>query len=184
MNDERPDTPPITLDRTVVLVGLMGAGKTSLGRRLARRLGVEFVDADHEIELAANCTVAEIFEREGEAAFRAGERRVIARLLEAPPHILATGGGAFMDAETRRRIRARALSIWLRADLETLVARVARRTHRPLLAGRDPRAVLEHLMTIRHPIYAEADIVVDCVERTPERMVDVIIDALEERQWQ
>jgi len=166
------------LDRTVVLVGLMGAGKTSIGQRLARRLGLAFVDADHEIELAANCTISEIFARHGEAAFRTGERRVIARLLDAPPHVLATGGGAFMDASTRERIRARGISVWLRADIETLVARVGRRSHRPLLAGGDPRAVLERLIAIRHPIYAEADIVVDSQPGAPDGLVETLVRLL------
>ncbi|HWK47450.1 MAG TPA: shikimate kinase [Stellaceae bacterium] len=166
------------LDRTVVLVGLMGAGKTSIGQRLARRLGLGFVDADHEIETAANCTISEIFARHGEAAFRTGERRVIARLLEAPPHVLATGGGAFMDPSTRERIRARGISVWLRADLDTLVARVGRRGNRPLLAGDDPRAVLERLIAIRHPIYAEADIIVDSQPGAPDVLIDTLIRLL------
>ncbi|HEX2115672.1 MAG TPA: shikimate kinase, partial [Alphaproteobacteria bacterium] len=121
------------VERTIVMVGLMGAGKTSIGRRLAQRLGLAFVDADHEIEQAAGCTIEEIFERYGEAAFRDGERRIIQRLLERPPHVLATGGGAFMDPETRARIKEAGISVWLKADLDVLVRRVSRRNNRPLL---------------------------------------------------
>jgi shikimate kinase len=168
----------LRLGRTVVLVGLMGAGKTSIGRRLAQRLGTEFVDSDTEIQKAANATIAEIFEREGETVFRAGERRVIARLLDAPPHILATGGGAFMDPATRAQIRARGLSLWLRADLETLVQRTSRRQHRPLLAQGDPRAVLGRLIEARYPIYAEADIIVDSVAGPVDHTVQNVLDAL------
>src|SRR5215472_3510211 len=129
-------------DRPVVLVGLMGAGKSSIGRRLAQRLDLPFVDADKEIETAAGCTIEEIFERFGEAAFRDGERRVILRLLDQPPHVLATGGGAFMDAAVRTRVREVATSVWLHADIELLLKRVSRRSNRPLLKGGDPRAVL------------------------------------------
>jgi shikimate kinase len=168
----------LRLGRTVVLVGLMGAGKTSIGRRLAQRLGTEFVDSDTEIQKAANATIAEIFEREGETVFRAGERRVIARLLDAPPHILATGGGAFMDPATRAQIRARGLSLWLRADLETLVQRTSRRQHRPLLAQGDPRAVLGRLIEARYPIYAEADIIVDSVAGPVDHTVQNVLDEL------
>src|SRR5258706_5864240 len=125
------------LDKTVVLVGMMGAGKTSVGRRLANVLSVPFRDADAEIEVAAGCTVNEIFERFGEPAFRAGERKVIARLLGEAPHILATGGGAFMDAETRARIKESAVSIWLRAHLDLLIQRVMRKDTRPLLRNTD-----------------------------------------------
>ena len=127
------------LARTIVLVGLMGAGKSCIGRRLAQRLNVPFVDADAEIEQAAGCTVAEIFEKYGEAAFRDGERRVMARLLQGPPTILAAGGGAFMDPVTRKLIREHAVSVWLRADLETLEGRTKGRGHRPLLNGANPR---------------------------------------------
>jgi shikimate kinase len=157
-------TPP----RTLVLVGLMGAGKTNIGRRLASRLRLDFVDADAEIEAAAGESIEEIFRRHGEPSFRDGERRVIARLLDGPVHVLATGGGAFMDARTRARIRERGISIWLRAELDLLLTRVARRDNRPLLKAGDPRAVLAALMEKRHPIYAEADIVVDSVDGPPE----------------
>ena len=168
----------LVLPRTLVLVGLMGAGKTSVGRRIAQRLGLGFIDADAEIEAAAGCTIAEIFARHGEAAFRDGERRVIARLLEDPAHGLATGGGAFMDEETRRCIRARGISLWLRAELDVLVRRVARRTHRPLLNQGDPKETLTRLMTIRHPVYAEADIIVDSLDAPTETTVDRCLDAL------
>jgi shikimate kinase len=171
-------TPAFPLPRTLALVGLMGAGKSSIGRRLAQRLKVPFVDADGEIEAAAGATVEEIFERHGEAAFREGERRVIARLLEGPVHVLATGGGAFMDAATRAVLRERAISIWLRADLDLLLARVLRRNNRPLLKGQDPRIVLARLMAERHPVYAEADITVDTIEGPPEATLDCVMAAL------
>ncbi len=166
--------------KTIALVGLMGAGKTSIGRRLAQRLALPFVDADAEIEAAAGMSIEEIFQRHGEAAFRDGERRVIARLLETPAHVLATGGGAFMDPATRARLRARAVTVWLRADLELMLARVARRNinNRPLLKGRDPRAVLEALIAERHPLYAEADVTVDSVDGPPEVMVERVVAAL------
>ena len=170
--------PPFRLGRTLVLVGLMGAGKTSIGKRVAQRLGVPFTDADSEIEAAANMTIAEIFARDGEAAFRAGERRVIARLLDGPIHVLATGGGAFMDPATRARIGQRALSVWLRADIEVLLARVAKRRHRPLLNQGDPREVLERLIAVRHPVYAEADLTVDSLAAPAEAMVERVLDRL------
>jgi shikimate kinase len=165
-------------DKTIVLVGLMGAGKTSVGRRLAQQLGVAFIDSDAEIEAAANATVAEIFARDGEAMFRAGERRVIARLLDGPVTIMATGGGAFMDPETRARIRARAVSVWLRAELDILVARVARRKTRPLLNQGDPREILSRLIETRHPVYAEADLIVDSQAGPTEATVQRVLDAL------
>ena len=170
--------PPFRLGRTLVLVGLMGAGKTSIGKRVAQRLGVPFTDADSEIEAAANMTIAEIFARDGEAAFRVGERRVIARLLDGPVHVLATGGGAFMDPATRGRIGERALSIWLRADIEVLLARVAKRRHRPLLNQGDPREVLERLMAVRHPVYAEADLTVESLAAPAEAMVERVLASL------
>ena len=165
-------------DRSIVLVGLMGAGKSAIGRRLAQRLALPFVDADHEIEAAAGCTIEEIFARFGEPAFRDGERKVIARLLERPPLVLATGGGAFMDPETRARVRARAVSVWLRADLEVLIRRVARRSNRPLLKQGSPREVLERLMALRHPVYGEADLVVDTDDSPAEATVERVVDAL------
>jgi shikimate kinase len=167
-----------SLPRTVVLVGLMGAGKSCVGRRLAARLGVPFVDADVEIETAAGCTVAEFFSRYGEPAFREGERKVMARLLEGPPCILAAGGGAFMDPDTRRLIVEKGLSLWLRADLELLVKRTAGRDHRPLLRTGDPREVLQRLIEVRYPVYAESDVIVDSVDMPPEVTVDAVYDAL------
>lgn len=166
------------MDRSIVMVGLMGAGKSSIGRRLATRLNLPFVDADTEIEAAAGCTIAEFFERHGEAAFRDGERRVIARLLEDEPKVLATGGGAFMDPETRAAIAHAGISVWLRADLETLVRRTARLTARPLLNNADPANTLESLMETRHPVYAQADIVVESNDGPPDETVERVVAAV------
>ena len=165
-------------DRTIVLVGLMGAGKSAVGRRLARRLDLPFIDADAEIEAAAGSTIEEFFEQHGEAAFRAGERRVIARLLEGEPHVLATGGGAFMDPDTRSLVKRRGISIWLDADLETLVERVSRRSHRPLLKNGDARQILSGLMAVRNPVYAEADLAVASADRPLGEMTDRVAEAL------
>ena len=170
---------PWRAPKTIALVGLMGAGKSSIGRRLAQTLGLPFMDADLEIEAAAGASIEEIFARDGEAAFRNGERRVIARLLDGPAQILATGGGAFMDPTTRSLIRARAISVWLRADIDTLLVRVGRRNNRPLLKTGDPRGVLTRLMNERHPVYAEADITVDTVDGPPEATLAKVIDALD-----
>ena len=167
------------LDKTVVLVGMMGAGKTSVGRRLAAVLGVPFRDADTEIESAAGCTVNEIFQRIGETEFRAGERKVIARLLKAPPHVLATGGGAFMDPETRARIRECAISVWLKADIDLLLDRVARKETRPLLRNADRRAVLGKLLGERQPVYTKADITVLSDQGPHDTVVKRIVAALE-----
>src|SRR5215831_17087179 len=150
--------------RTVVLVGLMGAGKSKIGRRLAVRLGLPFFDSDPEIEAAAGETIEEIFVNRGERVFRDGERRVIARLLAGPVHVLATGGGAFMDPATRRVIGRRAVSLWLRADLDVLQSRVSRRNNRPLLKAGDTRSILGALIAQRYPVYAEADVVIDSGE--------------------
>jgi len=166
------------LPRPVAIVGLMGAGKSSIGRRLAQRLNVPFVDADAEIEAAAGATIEEIFERHGEPAFRDGERRVIARLLEGPVRVIATGGGAFMDAATRALMRERAISVWLKAELDLLLPRALRRTNRPLLKSGEPRAVLERLMAERYPVYAEADITVESLDGPPEATVVQVADAL------
>ncbi len=169
---------PAPLPRTVVLIGLMGAGKSCVGRRLAARFGVPFVDADAEIEAAAGCTIAEFFARYGEPAFREGERRVVARLLGGPPCVLATGGGAFMDPDTRRLIAENGISVWLRAELEVLVKRTAGRDHRPLLKTGDPRTILKNLMEKRYPIYGGADIIVDSLDQTPEMTVEAVRRAL------
>jgi shikimate kinase len=171
---------PFVPSKTIVIVGLMGAGKTNIGKRLALRLNLPFRDADSEIEAAAGLTIEEIFQRYGEAVFRDGERRVIARLLGGPVHVLATGGGAFMDPRTRARIRERAISVWLRAELELLLARVGRRDNRPLLKAGDPRTVLTSLMEKRHPIYAEADIIVDSIDGPPELTLTRVIAALKD----
>jgi shikimate kinase len=171
-----PAAPPT--DRIIVLVGLMGAGKSSIGRRLAQRLGLPFIDADKEIEAAAGSTIEEIFARLGEAAFRDGERRVILRLLERPPHVLATGGGAFIDPQIRSRIKETCVSVWLHADLDLLVRRVSRRSNRPLLKQRQPRDVLAELMAARYPVYAEADVRVESADGPPEQTVQRVIDGL------
>lgn len=166
------------LPRPLVLVGLMGAGKTSIGKRLAVRLGVDFVDADAQIELAAGCRVADIFEVWGEAAFRDGERKVIARLLTGSPKILATGGGAFMDAQTREHIAVKALSVWLKADLDVLLERTSRNDRRPLLNTGDPRETLSRLMDLRYPVYAKADITVVSDDQPHDEIVDRVLAAL------
>lgn len=171
----------LTVDRPIVLVGLMGAGKTTVGRRLATLLKLPFVDADEEIEKAAGLKVSEIFELHGEAEFRAGERRVIARLLKGAPHVLATGGGAFMNAETRALVREHALSIWLRADIDVLMRRVEKRDTRPLLRQGDPRETMERLMAERYPIYAEADLVVDSNNGPHASAVASVVRALARR---
>ncbi len=166
-------------DRSLVLVGMMGAGKTSVGRRLAHRLDLPFRDADAEIEAAAGCPIPEIFARFGEPEFREGERRVIRRLLtEQGPLVLATGGGAFMAPETRALIREHAWSLWLRADLDVLVQRTAGRTHRPLLNEGDPRVRLDALLAARDPVYAEADVVVDTGQEPLDRTAQRALAAL------
>jgi shikimate kinase len=169
------------LKRTVALVGMMGAGKSAIGKRLAAKLGVPFRDADEEIEAAAGTSVSEIFERFGEPAFRDGERKVIARLLGEPPHVLATGGGAFVNAETRARIKAEAMSVWIRVPLDTLVARVERRDTRPLLRTGNPREILAKLLKEREPVYAQADLIVDSEDGPHSGAVERIMSALHER---
>ncbi len=164
--------------RSLVLVGLMGCGKSSVGRRLATVLDLPFVDADDEIERAAGKTIPEIFEAHGEAYFREGERKVIARLLKSGPQVLATGGGAWMSAETRERVAADGISIWLRAELGILMRRVARRDNRPLLKTVDPEARMRALMTERYPVYAEAEVTVDSREVPHDVIVDEIVRAL------
>jgi shikimate kinase len=168
--------------RTIVLVGMMGAGKTSVGKRLAEALGLPFHDADEEIERAAGRSISEIFEQRGEAEFRDGERRVIARLLEQPPHVLATGGGAFCNPQTREIVSRKAISVWLKASPEVLARRVARKTTRPLLRGKDPRRVLEELLEKREAAYGQADLIIDSGEGPHQATVDAIIAALKRRQ--
>jgi shikimate kinase len=169
-----------TGNHTIVLVGLMGAGKTSIGRRLAEKMSLNFVDADTEIEKAAGKSIPDIFAEHGEAHFRDGERRVIARLLDNGKQVLATGGGAFMNEETRKAIKAQALSVWLKADLDVLLKRVAKRGGRPLLENRDPAEVLQNLITLRYPVYAEADITVESLDVQHGQMVSEVLRALAE----
>ncbi len=177
--DSGPEKGFASWGRSIVLVGLMGVGKTCVGRKLATRLGLPFVDADAEIEAAADCTISEIFERYGEAYFRDGERRVIARLLNGEPCVLATGGGAFMDPQTREEVAERGCSVWIQADLDLLVRRTARKATRPLLRQGDPRSILARLKQERDPVYAQADIHVTSGEGPPEETVDAIVAALE-----
>jgi shikimate kinase len=164
--------------RTVTLVGMMGAGKSSIGRRLALRLGIPFVDADVEIEKAAGMTINDIFAVRGEAEFRAGEARVILRLLESGPQVLATGGGAFTNPDTRTAIGAKGISIWLKAEFDVLMKRIKRRHDRPLLKTADPGATLRKLMEERDPVYALADLTVQSREVMHEKIVDEIVSAL------
>ena len=172
-----PNALPRT-DRPIVLVGLMGAGKSTIGRRLARRLGLPFADADEEIARAADRSIAEIFEAYGEATFRDGERRVIARLIDGEPKVVATGGGAFMNDETRALILARCTAIWLDADVDTLAERVSRRDGRPLLRDREPKAAIAELAERRNRIYAEAHLRVRSDPAPHEQVVDRILAAL------
>ncbi|MCI4588800.1 shikimate kinase [Sphingobium sp. BYY-5] len=162
----------------IVLVGMMGVGKSTVGRRLAARLGLSFVDADEEIEKAAGMTVTEIFERYGETYFRDGERRVISRLMDGAPKVIATGGGAFMQDETRKLILELATAIWLDADIDILVDRVSRRDGRPLLKNRDPRVVLTELAAVRNPVYALAPIHVKSIAAPHEIAVERIMEQL------
>lgn len=166
--------------RTIALVGLMGVGKSSVGRRLASALGLPFRDADTEVEAAAGRSIPEIFAEMGEPAFRDGERRVIARLLEGPPHVLATGGGAFMNDETRALIKSRAISVWLKADLDVLARRIGRKDSRPLIAGKDPLEVLKAQAEVRYPVYAEADITMETGDAAHHVTVGQVIRALSE----
>jgi shikimate kinase len=175
-----PLTNPAPSRRTLVLVGMMGAGKTSVGKRLAHAMGLPFKDADEEIEKAAGLTISEIFALRGEAEFREGERRVIARLLDDPPHVLATGGGAFVNDSTRALVKAKATSIWLRADPEVLARRVGRKDNRPLLRGKDPRKVLAELLATREPAYSQADLIIESNEGPHQHTVEAILEALKE----
>lgn len=165
--------------RTITLVGMMGAGKSTVGRRLATRLGLPFVDADNEIEAAAGLSIPEIFATRGEADFRAGERRVMARLLRSGPRVLATGGGAFLSKETRRNIRRYGISIWLKADFDVLMRRVRKRPGRPLLQNADPEGTLRNLIAVRYPIYAKADLTVESQDVPHETVVDALLQALD-----
>jgi shikimate kinase len=169
------------LKQTVALVGMMGAGKSAVGRRLAGRLDVTFRDADSEIEAAAGCTISDIFEKYGETAFRDCERKVIARLLNEAPHVLATGGGAFVDEETRVRIKSTALSVWLNVPIEVLIGRVGRRETRPLLRNGDPREIMTRLLAEREATYAEADLTINSEDGPYTASVDQIVAALRER---
>lgn len=165
--------------RSIVLVGMMGAGKSSIGRRLATALGLEFVDADTEIERAANKTIPELFAEHGETYFRDGERRVIARLLGDGPQVLATGGGAFMDGETRAAITESGVSLWLKADFDTLMSRVRRKSHRPLLKNADPEGVMRRLLDEREPVYGLADITVGSRDVPHAEVVEDVLGALD-----
>jgi shikimate kinase len=164
--------------KTIALVGLMGVGKSSIGRRLAAALDLPFRDADEEIEAAAGRSVSEIFAERGEAEFREGERRVIARLLDEPPMVLATGGGAFVNPDTRALIKEKAVSVWLKADVDVLVRRVGRKDSRPLLKGRDPRQVLSELAKVRGPAYAEADLCVETGDTPHAVALERVLEAL------
>ena len=164
--------------RSIVLVGMMGAGKSSVGRRLAARLCIPFVDADIEIELAANMSISDIFATKGEPYFRKGEARVIARLLEQGPQVLATGGGAFINPDTRALIRTKGFSVWLKADLDVLLKRLKRRNDRPLLKTGDPAETLSALMAQRDPVYAEADVMVQSRDVAHETIVEDVVAGL------
>ena len=164
--------------RNIVLIGMMGAGKSTIGRRLAKQLGFEFLDADTEIERAAGMTIPEIFEAHGEEEFRRGERAVIARLLTGGPRVLATGGGAFMDTETREAIASAGIAIWLKADLDVLMARVRKRSHRPLLKDADPEGVMRRLLDAREPVYASAPVIVVSREGPHEDVVAEVVASL------
>ena len=164
--------------RSVVFVGLMGAGKTAIGRRVATMLGLHFTDSDHEIESVSRMTIPDLFERYGEAEFRSLEQRVIVRVLESGPQILATGGGAFMNAQTRDAIAAHGLSVWLKADVDILLDRVSKKQDRPLLKNADPRAVLEKLMAERYPVYAQADVTVPTRDERKDVIASEVIEAI------
>ncbi|MBV9883856.1 MAG: shikimate kinase [Sphingomonadaceae bacterium] len=165
-------------EKSIALIGMMGAGKSTVGRRLAKRLRLPFVDADEEIEKAAGLSIAEMFERYGEPYFRDGERRVLARLIDGPPRVIATGGGAFIDPETRALMLARCIAVWLDVEVGILAERVGRRDTRPLLKGQDPRERLQALAELRNPVYAEAHIRVRSGDAAHEHTVQKIIAAL------
>lgn len=165
-------------DRLIVLIGMMGAGKTSIGRRVANVLGLPFLDADHEIEKAANLSIPEIFENYGEAHFREGEQRVIARLLGDGPGVLATGGGAFMNAQTRQACAEHGVTVWLKADVPIMLERIRKKSNRPLLSGVDPEKKMRELLTVREPVYALADIVIASRDGPHNAIVAELLDAL------
>lgn len=173
----------ITIQRPVVLVGLMGAGKTTIGRRLAHSLGVPFIDSDHEIVDAAGCSISDIFAHYGETIFRDLEQRVLTRLVGSEPCVLATGGGAFINPTIRQAIKEKAISVWLKADLETLVERTSRRDTRPLLKTGDKNEILARLMQERYPVYAEADLTIDSNASAHETVIERILHALEEGSY-
>jgi shikimate kinase len=177
-SDASPDSFPLPSVRTIALVGLMGVGKSTVGRRLAQRLGLPFADGDQVIEEAAGMTVSEIFASRGEAEFRAGEARVMKRLLEGPPIVLATGGGAVLNPDTRALMKQRAVSVWMKADLKVIAERVGRRDTRPLLRGRDALAALNELASARYPIYGQADVMVDVGGGSHAQAVDAILKQL------
>lgn len=164
--------------RSIVFVGLMGAGKTAIGRKVAAALALPFIDSDHEIESVSRMTIPDLFERYGEAEFRALEQRVILRLLENGPQVLSTGGGAFMNAQTREAVAEHGLSVWLKADLDTLFDRVSKKQNRPLLKNANPRAVLERLMEERYPVYALADVTVPTRDERKEVIAAEVLEAL------
>jgi shikimate kinase len=168
-------------DRSIVFVGLMGAGKTAIGRKLSQMLGLPFVDSDHEIETVSRMTIAELFEQYGETEFRALEARVIERLLKGGPQIFSTGGGAFMNQQTRLGVAERGVSVWLRADLDLLMQRVAKKPSRPLLKNPDPRAVMARLMEERYPVYATADITIVTRDERREIIAGEVLEALKVR---
>ena len=168
-------------DRSIVFVGLMGAGKTAIGRKVAAALGLPFADSDQEIETASRMAIPELFELYGEAEFRALEQRVIARVLESGPQVLSTGGGAFMNEQTRAAIAGHGVSVWLKADIEVLMERVAKKQNRPLLKSADPRAVMERLMAERYPVYAIADVTVLTRDERKEVIAEEVISALAAR---
>ncbi len=164
--------------RPIVLIGMMGAGKTTVGRRLAARLGRQFADSDEEVEKAAGMSIEDIFAAHGEADFRAGEVKVIARLLKNRNLVLGTGGGAFINPETRALVKQSAISVWIRADFELLFQRVSRRSNRPLLKTANPRATLQQLIEARYPIYAEADVTVISRDVPQDQVAEELIDAM------
>lgn len=166
--------------RSIVLVGLMGAGKTAIGRKVAQALDLAFVDSDHEIETVSRMTIPELFERYGEPEFRALEERVVGRLVKDGPQVVSTGGGAFMNAHTRDAIQRDGISIWLKADIDTLMARVAKKPNRPLLKAADPRAVMERLMAERYPVYGLANIIVTTRDVRREEIMAEVIQALDD----